>query len=115
MPNFHEASILLQKEMQREAWPKGLESIYKLDLKQRQEIISKSPFLDESDGLIKVGGRLSQADLSHGRKQGCRLGLGLASGLGGLERFWWTRTRTRTRTRIFSKLGLEHFLDHENF
>ena len=68
MPNVQEASIFLQKEMQHEAWPKGIESISKLKPKLRQEIMSKSPFLDAKDGLIKVGGRLSQADLSHGRK-----------------------------------------------
>ena len=68
MPNQLEASISLQKEMQREAWPKGLDTINKLEPKKRQEITSKSPFLDISDGLIKVGGRLSQADLSFGRK-----------------------------------------------
>ena len=45
-----------------------MESIKKLDPRKRQEVLSKSPFLDPDDGLIKVGGRLSRADLTFGRK-----------------------------------------------
>ena len=30
--------------------------------------MAKSPFLDPSDNLIKVGGRLARADLTFGRK-----------------------------------------------
>ena len=32
------------------------------------ELQTKSPFLDQSDGLIKVGGRLDRADLTFGRR-----------------------------------------------
>ena len=39
-----------------------------MDTKKRAEIFAKSPFVDPTDGLIKVGGRLSRADLSFGRK-----------------------------------------------
>ena len=67
-PNLLEASHLLQKEMQQEDWPKGLESINKLPPKKRDQLLAKSPFLDPSDGLIKVGGRLARADLTFCRK-----------------------------------------------
>merc|ERR1712074_135721 len=67
-PNLAEASIKLQKQMQGEAWPKGLDSFKTLEPRKRAEILAKSPFLDQEDGLIKVGGRLTRADLSFGRK-----------------------------------------------
>ena len=54
--------------MQKEVWPKGIESIKQLHPKRRDELLSKSPFIDPSDGLIKVGGRLQRSDLSFGRK-----------------------------------------------
>ena len=66
--NLADASLILQKEMQQEAWPKGLDSFKQLDTKKRAEVFAKSPFVDPTDGLIKVGGRLSRADLSFGRK-----------------------------------------------
>ena len=67
-PNLQEASLQLQKEMQKEAWPKGLQSINSLPHIKRKELMAKSPFLDPSDNLIKVGGRLARADLTFGRK-----------------------------------------------
>ena len=54
--------------MQKEAWPRGMETIKNLPPKQRAELQTKSPFLDQSDGLIKVGGRLDRADLTFGRR-----------------------------------------------
>merc|ERR1712082_61016 len=36
--------------------------------RKRSELLSKSPFVDDNDGLLKVGGRLARADLSFGRK-----------------------------------------------
>merc|ERR1711873_218911 len=66
--NIQEASIILQNEIQREAGPKGMESINKLETKKRQELLAKSPFFDQIDGIIKVGGRLARADLTFGRK-----------------------------------------------
>ena len=68
LPNKIEASLFLQRQMQKEAWPKGLESIKRLPPRQRDELQSKTPFMDQSDGLIKVGGRLSRADLTFARK-----------------------------------------------
>ena len=67
-PNLLETSVALQRKMQKEVWPKGIESIKQLHPKRRDEILSKSPFMDPSDGLIKVGGRLQRSDLSFGRK-----------------------------------------------
>merc|ERR1712074_150059 len=66
--NLQEASLILQKEMQKEAWPKGLATINSLPKAKRQELLAKSPFLDKADGLIKVGCRLARADLTFGRK-----------------------------------------------
>ena len=63
-PNTLEASLQVQKEMQKEAWPKGIVSINSLPKRERQELLAKSPFLDNADGLIKAGGRLARADLS---------------------------------------------------
>ena len=68
LPDTQEASLFLQKRMQEEAWPRGLESISKLPPRQRTELQAKSPFLDPVDGLIKVGGRLDRAELTFGRK-----------------------------------------------
>merc|ERR1712074_342865 len=67
-PNLAKASIELQQQMQREAWPKGIDSFKHLEAKKRAAIFAKSPFLDAEDGLIKVGGRLARADLSFGRR-----------------------------------------------
>ena len=67
-PNLLETSVALQRKMQKEVWPKGIESIQQLHPKRRSEILAKSPFIDPSDGLIKVGGRLQRSDLSFGRK-----------------------------------------------
>ena len=64
---LNEASVALQKQMQKEAWPKGIDSFKSLGPQLRTAILSKSPFMD-TDGLIKVGGRLQQSDLSFGRK-----------------------------------------------
>ena len=60
--------MYLLKQMQSEAWPKGLDTIKQLEPRKRSELLSKSPFIDDSDGLLKVGGRLARADLSFGRK-----------------------------------------------
>ena len=54
--------------MQKEAWPLGLDTFKKLEPRKRTELLAMSPFLDKEDNLIKVGGRLSRADLSFGRK-----------------------------------------------
>ena len=67
-PNDVEAAIALQQKMQQEVWPKGLESINNLSPQLKQQILSKAPFLDPSDNLIKVEGRLELSDLSFGRK-----------------------------------------------
>ena len=67
-PSLLEASLRLQKEMLREALPKGLESINSLPNIKQKELMAKSSFLDPSDNLIKVGGRLARADLTFGRK-----------------------------------------------
>ena len=45
-----------------------VESINKVESKKRSELLAKSPFLDQTDGIIKVGGRLARADLTFGRK-----------------------------------------------
>ena len=66
--NDIEATMYLLKQMQSEAWPKGLNTINHLEPRKRSELLTKSPFIDESDGLLKVGGRLARADLSFGRK-----------------------------------------------
>ena len=68
IPNLLEASNKLQLEMQQEVWPKGLATIKALNPRERTEILSKSPFVDPEDGLIKVGGRLERSDLTFGRK-----------------------------------------------
>ena len=67
-PNVLEASLQVQKEMQKESWPKGIASINSLPKRERQELLAKRPFLDNADGLIKAGGRLARADLSFGSK-----------------------------------------------
>ena len=54
--------------MQQEVWPKGLATIKALNPRKRTEILSKSPFVDPEDGIIKVGGRLERSDLTFGRK-----------------------------------------------
>ena len=54
--------------MQSEAWPKGLDTIKQFEPRKRSELQAKCPFIDDSDGLLKVGGRLSRADLSFGRR-----------------------------------------------
>ena len=45
-----------------------MKSINKLETKKHQELLAKSPFLDQTDGIIKVGGRLARAYLTFGRK-----------------------------------------------
>ena len=67
-PNDVEASIILQQKMQKEEWPNGLDSINALEPHLKRQILPKSPFFDEEDNLIKVGGRLELSDLSFGRK-----------------------------------------------
>ena len=66
--NNIEATMYLLMQMQSEAWPEGLDTIKQLEPRKRSELLSKSPFIDDSDGLPKVGGRLARADLSFGRK-----------------------------------------------
>lgn len=68
-PNYPAAPLILQRNMQLDACPKGMESIRKLDQKQRLDLLAKTPFLDQKDGLIKVGGRLTHADLAFCRKR----------------------------------------------
>ena len=68
LPNARKASIALERRMQREEWPKGLASITQLDTRYKRQIMSKTPFLDTDDELIKVGGRLELSDLTFGRK-----------------------------------------------
>ena len=68
LSNDVEASLQLQRRMQREAWPKGLNSIDHLPKPQRDLIMKKAPFKDPTDGLIRVGGRLARSDLTFGRK-----------------------------------------------
>ena len=63
-----EASEILHRTMQREAWPHGLVTIDKLPSRERKSIMDMSPFADPVDLLIKGGGRLSNSDLSFGRK-----------------------------------------------
>ena len=68
LPNRRSASMVLEKQMQKETWPHGMESIRKLPKREYASLlVTDSPFLDE-DGLIKGGGRLAHADLSFGRK-----------------------------------------------
>ena len=45
-----------------------MKSINKLKTKKRQDLLAKSPFLDQTDGIIKVSGRLARADLTFGRE-----------------------------------------------
>jgi hypothetical protein len=66
--NDMEASQYLQRQMQKEVWPRGVDSIHRLPPHLKARLLSKSPFLDETDGLIKVGGRLERSDLTFGRK-----------------------------------------------
>ena len=55
--------------MQREAWPKGMDTIKELPKRERSRFLElDAPFLDSNDELIKGGGRLKDADLSFGRK-----------------------------------------------
>ena len=55
--------------MQREAWPKGMDTIHNLPKKVRSRMLeADAPFLDNTDELIKGGGRLKDADLTFGRK-----------------------------------------------
>jgi hypothetical protein len=68
LQNDLEASRYLQRQMQKEVWPRGVDSIHRLPPHQKGRLLSKSPFLDETDGLIKVGGRLERSDLTFGRK-----------------------------------------------
>merc|ERR1711873_199841 len=56
--NDIEATTYLLKQMQSEAWPKGLDTVKQLEPRKRTELLSKSPFVDDTDGLLKVGGRL---------------------------------------------------------
>ena len=68
LPNLRSASMVLEKQMQKEMWPHGMESIRKLPKREYASLlVTDSPFLDE-DGLIKGGGRLAHADLTFGRK-----------------------------------------------
>ena len=54
--------------MQSEAWPKSLDTIKQLEPRKRSVLLAKGPFIDERDGLLKVSGRLTRADLSFGRR-----------------------------------------------
>ena len=49
--NEQEVSVYLQRQMQAEAWPQGLDLIYKLPGSDGKQLRSTSPFLDERDGL----------------------------------------------------------------
>ena len=42
-PNLLETSVALQRKMQKEVWPKGIESIKQLHPKRRDELLAKSP------------------------------------------------------------------------
>ena len=66
-PNDVEASIILQQKIQKEEWPKVQASIDTLQPLIKLQILPKSPFIDEEDNLIKVGGRLELSELSFGR------------------------------------------------
>ena len=55
LPNIKEASLKLEKQMQKKAWPKGLDTINKLDKYHKIQINKLTPFLDKDDGLLKVG------------------------------------------------------------
>ena len=68
LQNDQEASKALQLYMQHETWPKGLQTIHNLPPNQRTNILALSPFLDQTDKLVKVGGRLAQSDLTFNRK-----------------------------------------------
>ena len=68
LPNLKKASLKLEAKMQKEAWPQGLTTITKLDKRLKQQITSKTPFVDQEDVLVKVGGRLELSDLTFGRK-----------------------------------------------
>ena len=68
LPHLQSASMVLEKQMQKEVWPYGMESINKLPKREAASLLATdSPFLDE-DGLIKGGGRLAHANLTFGRK-----------------------------------------------
>ena len=68
LPHLQSASMVLEKQMQKEVWPYGMESINKLPKREAASLLATdSPFLDE-DGLIKEGGRLAHANLTFGRK-----------------------------------------------
>ena len=68
LANIKEASLNLELKMQKEAWHQGLKSVNTLETRLKQQILSKSPFTDKNDGLIKVGGRLTMSDLEFGRQ-----------------------------------------------
>ena len=57
--------------MQKEVWPSGIKSLKRdgneRDAKTRDRIEAMTPFLDQA-GLIRVGGRLQEANLTLGRK-----------------------------------------------
>ena len=68
LSNNKKASVELEKRMQREAWPQGLNSITKSDNRYKNQIMSVSLFVDTDDSLLKVGRRLELSDLTFGRK-----------------------------------------------
>ena len=67
-PDEKAASRHVEKQMQLAAWPHGLSSIKKLKPHLKRQIMTKTPFIDPHDGLLKVGGRLELSDLTFGRK-----------------------------------------------
>ena len=46
--NDLEATTYLLKEMQSEAWPKGLDTIKQLEPRKRSELLAKCPFIDDT-------------------------------------------------------------------